>query len=154
MSFQEPLWLLLLRVLPLVICGYWYLERRRVRDQATFGHPSPAPTSHPLAASTLNLLLTGGFVGAALGSLLWLTRPLPWRARLALGAIFGEALLCALLQFPAADTVVAKHILLLISGISLIHGGLLAAQLERRHRATRGKAPSLPPPQGRQPLRS
>jgi Ca-activated chloride channel family protein len=42
-SFQEPLWLLLLLVLPLVIGGYVYLERRRVRDQEKFGNPALLP---------------------------------------------------------------------------------------------------------------
>lgn len=92
-----------------------------------------------LSASTLNQLLTGGLAGAALGSLLWLARPFSWGHRLTLVVVFGAPLLCALLQYPDADTEVAKHILLLISGISLIQGGLLAAQMERLrlHRTAR-----------------
>lgn len=82
-------------------------------------------------ANILNKLITGGLAGAALATLLWLTRPLPWRDRLALLGVFGLSLTCILLQFPQKDSDVSKHILLLIGEITLIQGALLATQIER-----------------------
>lgn len=85
-------------------------------------------------ADTLNQLLTIGLGGTALASLLWLTRPFPWRDRLALLVVFGLSLACILWQYPSGDGKVSKHILLLISLITLIQGALLASQTERIHR--------------------
>jgi tRNA A-37 threonylcarbamoyl transferase component Bud32 len=88
-------------------------------------------------AGTLNQLLTIGLGGTALASLLWLTRPSPWRSRLALLVVFGLSLACILWQYPAGDAEVPKHILLLIGLITLIQGALLASQIERLHRRKR-----------------
>jgi hypothetical protein len=85
-------------------------------------------------ASTLNQLLTIGLGGTALASLLWLARPFPRRPRLALLAVFGLSFVCILLQYPAEDADVSKHILLLSGLITLIQGSLLATQTERVYR--------------------
>lgn len=88
---------------------------------------------------TLNQWLTIGLGGTALASLLWLTRPFPWRDRLALLVVFGLSLACILWQYPAGDAEVSKHILLLIGLITLIQGALLASQTERLHHRKRMK---------------
>jgi serine/threonine protein kinase len=96
-----------------------------------------ASTATLFQPSTLNQLFTVGLAGAALVSMLWLARPFPGRARLTLLVLFGVPLLCVLLQYPAADGEVSKHLLLLISLITLSQGVVLAtrlAQLQQRKR--------------------
>ena len=78
-----------------------------------------------------NLIFTAGLAIAAIISLFWFTRPFAMADRLILGAIFGVAAICALLQYPFSDLDVPKHILLLVALIMFILGTLVAAQMER-----------------------
>jgi len=70
-SFQSPQWLLLLLVVPLAIGGYWYLERRRVRDSAKFGNPALLPNLVPHSPGRLRhlplVVLLAGLVAMVFG---------------------------------------------------------------------------------------
>jgi hypothetical protein len=83
------------------------------------------------ASSTfINKALTAGLVLVGIIVILWLLRPFRLADRLTLLAVFGLALACALVQYPLHDDSVSKHILLVITLISLNQGGLLATRME------------------------
>ena len=89
------------------------------------------------ALPSSNLLLTAGLVIAGIVSFLWLTRLTALVDRVILLSVFGIAVVCALAQsffgeFAADEGIrLTKHILLLLTLITLIQGTLLAAQMER-----------------------
>jgi len=87
---------------------------------------------------TFNWLFTGGLAVAAIISLFWLTRPFAVVDRLVLIAIFGIAGICTVIQYPGGDGDVSKHLLLLVTLITLILGVLVAAQMERVRTSTSG----------------
>jgi Ca-activated chloride channel family protein len=70
-SFESPLWLLLLIGVPLVIAAYVYLERRRVRDSAKFGNPALLPNLVPRSPGRLRhlplVVLLAGLVAMVFG---------------------------------------------------------------------------------------
>ena len=48
MSFQSPLWLLALLIVPLLLVGYILRERRRESDAARFASPALLPNVLPV----------------------------------------------------------------------------------------------------------
>ena len=80
-----------------------------------------------------NLLRTVGLVAASLLSLLWLVRPFSLTDRIILLITFGIALACALFQYSFEEFgnfAVPKHILLVITLITLSLGTLVVSEME------------------------
>ena len=121
-----PLGILALTGLGALLSGFVFA------DQTMFDLRIPAFT---LPSS--NLLLTAGLVIAGIVSFLWLTRLTALVDRVILLSVFGIAVVCALAQsffgdFAADEGIrLTKHILLLLTLITLIQGTLLAVQMER-----------------------
>ncbi len=86
---------------------------------------------------SLNIVFTVGLALAAIAALFWLARPFTWIDRILILIVLGTAFACTILQFPYQDGDVSKHILLLITLITLIHGVPLAAQMEHIRKPTR-----------------
>lgn len=94
-----------------------------------------------LQAASLKQVITWGLAGAALISLLWLTRPFALRNRLSLLCVFAAAGVCALSQQALRDeTALAqalgsealhKHVLLVVALALLVWGILVAVHMER-----------------------
>lgn len=94
-----------------------------------------------LQATSLEQVITWGLAGAALISLLWLTRPFALRNRLSLLCVFAAAGACVLSQQALRDETTLrqalgsealhKHVLLVVALALLVWGILVAVHMER-----------------------
>ncbi len=81
--------------------------------------------------AAINKVMTAGVMVVCLTMMLWLLRSFRLADRLMLLAVFGLALVGAFVQYPLHDDSVSKHILLVMSLISVNQGVLLATRIER-----------------------